>query len=296
MNQRATEPSKKYITYLEARPDQLTEMIRSNPIAYVPFGALEWHGEHNPLGLDGLKAEALCIRMAEQTGGVLFPCAHWGAFHNLKFDYSFQFSKRNMFRMTKKIAKQLYKYGFKIVILLTGHYPPGQKKNVRKAAEYFRKRGKDTFAIGLSEQYPVVDMNYIGDHAASWETSIMLELFPDLVDLSLAPKGLTYFQRHIKHGTWGPDPATEASAELGKQVVDAIVSRMVAAIMEVKETQSQTPFQRIYDHYDAAMKKVVGLDAWKYIGMDERKDLFRVAKWMFFKGSKQVKDLTSMKQ
>ena len=40
------------------------------PVAYLPLGTLEWHGLHNPVGLDALKAHALAVRCARSGGGV----------------------------------------------------------------------------------------------------------------------------------------------------------------------------------------------------------------------------------
>ena len=38
------------------RPEQIDHALGRRPAIYVPFGALEWHGYQNPVGLDALKA------------------------------------------------------------------------------------------------------------------------------------------------------------------------------------------------------------------------------------------------
>ena len=68
----------KWRRYQEMRPDQLARLVQRSPIAFWPLGLIEHHGWHLPVGLDGLKAEHLCIRVAEVTGGVLFPTMWWG--------------------------------------------------------------------------------------------------------------------------------------------------------------------------------------------------------------------------
>ena len=50
----------------------------TRPAFAVPVGTIEWHGHHNPLGLDALKAHALCVRAAEQCGGVAMPPLWYG--------------------------------------------------------------------------------------------------------------------------------------------------------------------------------------------------------------------------
>ena len=52
--------------YAELRPDQLAAIVAAAPIAYVPWGALEWHGPHLPFGLDGITAEGVAERAARQ--------------------------------------------------------------------------------------------------------------------------------------------------------------------------------------------------------------------------------------
>jgi creatinine amidohydrolase/Fe(II)-dependent formamide hydrolase-like protein len=48
------------------------------PIAYLPVGALEWHGSHLPFGTDGITVEHIAVRTAKQTGGVVFPPILYG--------------------------------------------------------------------------------------------------------------------------------------------------------------------------------------------------------------------------
>ena len=59
------------------RPDQFRKLRNQTPLAYLPLGILEWHGPHNPVGLDGVKAHAICRRVAERSGGVVFPTLYY---------------------------------------------------------------------------------------------------------------------------------------------------------------------------------------------------------------------------
>jgi hypothetical protein len=55
------------------RPAQLEAALREFPVVYVPFGLIEWHGRHLPLGNDALKAHAILVKTAEKFGGVVYP-------------------------------------------------------------------------------------------------------------------------------------------------------------------------------------------------------------------------------
>lgn len=52
------------------RPRQLEDALRAFPAVYVPFGLIEWHGRHLPLGNDALKAHTILVKCAERFGGV----------------------------------------------------------------------------------------------------------------------------------------------------------------------------------------------------------------------------------
>ena len=69
----------KWRRYEELRPDELVRAVQTCPVLFWPLGLIEHHGWHLPVGLDGLKAERICIRIAEYTGGVLLPTMWWGA-------------------------------------------------------------------------------------------------------------------------------------------------------------------------------------------------------------------------
>ena len=66
------------VQYEEMLPHEVVAARTACPVAYLPVGTLEWHGVHNPVGLDTLKARALCVRAAEEFGGVAMPALWWG--------------------------------------------------------------------------------------------------------------------------------------------------------------------------------------------------------------------------
>ena len=63
--------------YEEMYPWEIAQAISQAPVGYLPLGTLEWHGEHNVVGLDALKAQAICARAAQISGGVVLPPFYW---------------------------------------------------------------------------------------------------------------------------------------------------------------------------------------------------------------------------
>ena len=66
------------VKYEEMLPHEIAAARASRPVAWLPIGTLEWHGVHNAVGLDALKARAICVKAAEEYGGLCMPALWWG--------------------------------------------------------------------------------------------------------------------------------------------------------------------------------------------------------------------------
>jgi creatinine amidohydrolase len=242
----------KFIRYEESRPAEMRAMVKDVPVAYVPLGALEWHGEHGPLGLDGLKAHALCEAVAEETGGVVFPPVFWGAFDTVPFPFTFHFKRSGIKYLVRETLRQLEGMGFMVIVLLTGHYPPTLVKLLRRECRRFTRKGK-AVAVGAPEQVFAVDLDYFGDHAGMWETSLMLAIRPELVDLSAMPRGLSTMDRLKLYCVMGQDPTEKADAEKGRQAIAMIVSNLSAAVQQALKDGSDAGFEAAHEKYGRAL-------------------------------------------
>ena len=58
------------VNYEELTPTEFRARLAEAPIAYLPLGTLEWHGEHLPLGSDGIQARGFFVELAHQVGGM----------------------------------------------------------------------------------------------------------------------------------------------------------------------------------------------------------------------------------
>jgi creatinine amidohydrolase len=271
--------------YIYLRPKQLEEAIKESPVAWVPMGALEWHSYHLPLGMDGIKAEALIKKAADKFGGVLFPCRYWGSNTTMKFPYTHRIPTKGQLRFIKSTIKILYNMGFKVIILLSGHYPNNLVSWLKKASLGFMDKHPDAYVFGAPEYVLLGDKGYFGDHAAMWETDLLMALYPDLVDLKELPENLPYAERIRSLGIMGKDPRIHSSKEKGQELVNTYVDRLVELVQKSWDLKSQQPIRDAYDKFHNQVKSLINprnlapaLDA---LGMDEKKDLVRQAKWMF---------------
>jgi creatinine amidohydrolase len=242
-----------FVRFEESTPGRVAELIERAPVAYVPLGALEWHGEHGPLGLDGIKAHHLCERAAERTGGVVFPPVFWGAFDTMPFPFTFHFERKQLEPLVPRLLTHLSEWGFQVIVLLSGHYPPTQIKMLREACRSFNRKGT-AISIGVAEMAFATDIEYFGDHAGMWESSMMLAIQPEWVDLTAMPAGLPVMERLTRYGTMGQDPTLRADAEKGRAAIEHIASGLSNAVHRVREDRNDAAFETVYATYAKALR------------------------------------------
>lgn len=203
-------------------PKELEEARAACATIFQPLGTIEWHGVHNVLGLDAVKAHALCLRAAQKGGGVVAPPL-FGGVGGLSQPHTFimdpeddPFSKL-LRPWLEQLCREMARDGFRAIIILTGHYGAAQQIVVRETAVRL-SRALGIPVLGTPEYWLALDAGYTGDHAAWGETSLMMHLFPATVDL-------TRLDQPPYQGVGGRDPK-QASAEEGRRITETIVSRL----------------------------------------------------------------------
>jgi len=191
------------------RPAQLEEAIRDFPVAYVPFGLIEWHGRHLPLGNDALKAHAILVKAAEQFGGAVYPPVY---FHE-------GFPRQSLVPVLTELFQRLKRTGFRVILGVSGHNVQGQSDMINEALESVVSDGT-VAGMGLWEITLSRGAESNTDHAAKWETSNMMLFYPDLVDLSALGEGPLALNMKPPDGIGGQDPRKYASAEVGRRNVE----------------------------------------------------------------------------
>jgi len=205
------------------RPRQIDEAMKACPVLFQPLGTIEWHGLHNVVGLDAVKAHLLCTRAAQQGGGLVAPPL-FGGIGGLDEPHTFVMEPENdVFSVllrpwVEKLCREAVRQGFRAVIVLTGHYGAAQQMVVRELAVRMT-RVLGVPVLGTPEYFLALDAGYHGDHAAWGETSLMLHLYPSSVDLSQlgdAPH----------KGVGGRDPKKHATRADGEKLAERIIARL----------------------------------------------------------------------
>ena len=174
------------------------------------------------MGLDAVKAHHLCVRAACAGGGVVAP-ALFGGVGGLDQPHTFVMEPEHdvhsvlLRAWVEKLCREAVRQGFRAVILLTGHYGAAQQMVVRDTAVRL-SRSLGVPVLGTPEYFLALDEGYLGDHAAWGETSLMLYLDPESVDL-------TRLGDPPHQGVGGRDPR-EATREDGQRLAEAIIGRL----------------------------------------------------------------------
>lgn len=191
------------------RPGQLEKVLREVPLVYVPFGLIEWHGRHLPLGNDALKAHAILVKTAEQFGGVVYPPVY---FHE-------GFPQELMVPVLTALFTRIKRTGARVILGVSGHNVQGQIDMIDKALAPVIA-DKTVAGMGLWEITLSQCPESGTDHAAKWETSNMMFLYPGLVDLSTLGDGPLAPDMKAPDGIGGQDPRKYASVEVGRRNVE----------------------------------------------------------------------------
>ena len=199
--------------------DELFTRIAERPLAWLPLGILEKHGAHLPWGLDGLKAHAICLRLAQKLGGVVLPATHLAGIHGDCRDADarefrqrhaeigdFLYREQTFCTFLRETFDSLANIGFQVIVAYTGHYPEIQTRLLQETAAAFTQTGLAT----ISPFWEPLACG-AGDHGGRWETSIYLALEPDGVRL-----GAIVDESDGRVGYYrGQDVARHASAAFG---------------------------------------------------------------------------------
>jgi creatinine amidohydrolase len=262
------------VRYHLLRPGQIVARREACPVVYIPIGTLEWHGVHNPVGADTLQAEGLALLCAQKGGGLVFPPLYFGEsrlealmeanaqdrdliagqmglspdnFLPERQPFTATEQALNYHRLLLHILAEAESLGFEVGVLVAGHYP--LVDHARAAVlqfnqrEYSKRHGMLAWAC---VDYLLVRDQYegAGDHAAGWETSHMLALHPDTVDLSLLPP-----KSEPLIGVGGRIAPHDATAEFGRETFEA------AAEIVIQEVQHRLAHRDMYRGHGNSLRE-----------------------------------------
>jgi creatinine amidohydrolase len=251
------------VRYELLRPAQIIKRRRALPLAYLPLGVIEWHGRQNPVGLDGLKVHELCIRAAVQGGGLVFPVLWYGENRESHLAEvnppgrsavakAMQLNPENFTpghagggtaleqtvwyqQLLWRVLHQIKSLGFHAVYVLAGHVP--LRLPALLTAQIFER--STGVRVAVSDAAGLVK-GYTEDHAGRFETGVLMELRPELVDL----KSIAGRSKRSLVGINGEDPR-QGAAETGQVFVPAAVRALAGAGRELVRRRPSTGVMQV---------------------------------------------------
>jgi len=171
------------VRYEEMTAEQAQTALRERPLAYVPIGSLEFHGCHLPLGLDTIHAYRFCLAAAERTAGVVLPPTFWGTKGHETYEGSVLLAEEAITSLVRSILERLGSLGYRLVVVCTGHYPEVQGALLERVAQHYMVT-PDAARVLVLDPFTCQTGEPAIDHGGRVETSLMLHLRPDLVDMA----------------------------------------------------------------------------------------------------------------
>ena len=229
----------KKVRYAELLPHQFEERLQQRPVGYLPIGTLEWHGPHSPLGADFIQAGAILERAAQRFGGIVFPPIWLGPdditagedgcpligmdCHTTpprQLPGSLYWIQEGFFlQLMDAILVQAKRAGFRCIVA-EGHGPSRDAWG-RLAKTWRRQHG---LHLVSAADFPGAWATQ-NDHAGRNETSILMAVSPESVDLAQLPENGD--DRSI--GIIGEDPR-DSTAALGEELIEKTLSLIGAKL------------------------------------------------------------------
>ena len=249
------------------RPHQIRACRERADIAFLPLGSLEWHGVHNPVGTDALKAHHVCCRAAQKLGGgAVFPPLVWG----VPRDSFYVGTQSSMGELSAEVAsalgtdvdrvrgfaqhggmdvqeqwlfyqrlvrmslEQIAGFGFRSIYVCTGHNP--LINWARPVAHTFVRASRmagQPVTVLCGGEFDAAGLR--GDHGGKWETSLMMTARPGTVDLGQIESNPDYL------GVGAGVDAVESSPEQGEAWVDACAAAIAKEARRLVERHPDMP-------------------------------------------------------
>jgi creatinine amidohydrolase len=167
----------------------------------IAFGATEQHGRHMPLATDALIGDHLAGLVAEQLDAFVAPTVRVGcSSHHLEFPGTLSLEDDTFHAVVADHVRSLARGGFRKIVLIPTH--GGNFAPLATAIEKLGPvEGAQVVALtDITVLFAVAQAGAaehgvpLGDgglHAGEWETSMLLAIHPELVDMERAQAGYT---------------------------------------------------------------------------------------------------------
>ena len=226
---------------------------------FLPLGTTEQHGPHLPLGVDVVLPTGVCERVARGVGGLVAPTIPYGYKSQPRsgggesFPGTLSLDANTFALVMRDVIRALGGHGVRKFVIVNGHFEncwpsvegldlglrelrrDGINDVVAMRLEYWEFVKRATLDRLFPNGFPGTEL----EHASLLETSLMLLLRPDLVEMDKVPSDgpakfpnydVTPFPKGLVPASGVLADARGSSAEKGGWLMDDHVALMMAAV------------------------------------------------------------------
>ncbi|MEE9274910.1 MAG: creatininase family protein, partial [bacterium] len=240
------------------------ETAEAGATVVMPFASIEQHGPHNPVAVDSCLVTNVCAKAIEGLDNVLQTPTFWAglALHHMGYPGTLSLRLETYIAAIQDLVRSVAAHGYRKILLVNGH--GGNHASIQAATLPLRQE--------LTVELWVITYFHLGNeiagqirqsdiggmaHSGEFETSMMLHLRPDLVDMDAAVKNpnvprhpLMTRDMHHRGPLYRPpdfnrdkgpsgvsgDP-TAADAERGAQYLEATAARLREIVQSLAAQQ-----------------------------------------------------------
>ncbi len=238
-------------------------IARAQGTCVLPFGIMEKHGPHLPLGNDLLNVRYVAINAAQQEYAIVFPEYYFGQIFEAKHEPgTVAYSRGLQLQLLQETTDEMARNGCKKIIIVNGHggnnsllpyFAQSQLESPHDYVVYVQSIARSAPGEPQHKSDRSTDM-----HAGESETSVSMIARPDLVHLDRAKQesgadqgrlkalpeglytGIWWYARFPNH--YAGEGAV-ASRELGDFEARTWINSVVQAIKAVKADQESLRLQ-----------------------------------------------------
>ena len=237
-------------------PHQIRKAIKEKWPVVLPLGVLEYHGEHMAVGMDTLAVVKTLEIVEREMDLVILPPFYYGASSYAveppEENGSLHVGADKLFPFAEGMFRGLLRVGFRNIHAFIHHqtenFGAGMPTDLafrfaarqaifafleaergegwwgdKKMADYYAQQSTGSDPFNWIKVHPLLSTEaikrYPFDHAGEGETSLMLALCPEAVDM-----------KRVSSKTWYTASAKKASARLGETGRDLILAEMRRAL------------------------------------------------------------------
>lgn len=235
---------------------QVRKNVNKKTVAILILGACENHGDHMPFGSDFIFPEELAKRVAAKSRKnsivILPPIPYGVSLHHKEFQMTMSLEPHTLEMVIEDLFQSIIKNGIRRILVINGH--DGNIAPIETAARITKDRHKEVVIACLEAWWVSIGEITKGlfevwhglGHGGEAETSTMLAVRPDLVNMNFAPdevipklpseKIRIYWKFDELTDTGATGAPKKATAQKGEQALKVLEKILISFINEMDRT------------------------------------------------------------